>query len=191
MKGERSRSAKSALVRRPYPPGIHGQKRTGKMSEFGMQMRSKQKIKNTYRMLEKQFKNSVKAALELKKDPYNAILETLETRLDNIVFRIGFAQSRDQARQIVNHGHILVNGKRVSIPSYHVSIGDEISIREASKKSPYFTTIINNWFGSYEAPAWLGANKEKMTAKIKGHPTMEESGIQTTDLQAIIEFYSR
>lgn len=191
LKGERSYSQKSGMARRPYPPGIHGQNRRGKLSEYGSQMKSKQKVRNIYRMLEKQFKNTVKRALDQGKDPYTSIISALEGRLDNTVYRMGFAQSRDQARQLVNHGHITVNGRKVNIPSYNVSLGDKIAIREGSKKTTYFTANINNWFKGYEAPQWVGLDKEKMTAQIKNHPTVEESGINPNDLQAIIEFYSR
>ena len=187
-------SPKSAIVKKPYPPGIHGNKkgkRPKKVSEYGQQLNSKQKVRNIYRMLEKQFKNNVKSALASKKDLSEAIMSKLEHRLDNIVYRLGIAQSRDQARQLVNHGHIIVNGKKVSIPSYQVKIGDEIKIREGSKKSPFFSTLAPQWLVKYETPAWVEIDKTQMVGKVKGHPSMEESGINPNDLQAIIEFYSR
>jgi len=191
LKGERSHSQKSAMVKKPYPPGMHGRKMSRKPSEYGLQLKSKQKVKNVYRLLEKQFKNYIKSSIASKKEPYETILNKLEHRLDNVVFRSGFAQSRDQARQLVNHGHMTVNGRRVGIPSFEVSIGDEIGIREASKKSPYFSNLMPQWFKGHEAPSWIEVNKEKNTAKMKGHPVLAESGIRTDDLQSIIEFYSR
>lgn len=194
LKGERSLSPKSAIVKKPYPPGMHGPvkgKRPKKLSEYGQQLKSKQKVRNIYRMLEKQFKNNVKSALTSKKDLSEAIMNKLEYRLDNIVYRLGIAQSRDQARQLVNHGHILVNGRKVSIPSYGTKIGDEISIREGSKKSAFFATLAPQWLAKYEVPAWVEIDKTHMVGKVKGHPTLEESGINPNDLQAIIEFYSR
>lgn len=191
LKGERSHSQKSAMVKKPYPPGIHGRNRAGKPSEYALQLKSKQRVKNIYRLLEKQFKNYIKNSVASKKEPYGEILNKLEHRLDNLVFRSGFAQSRDQARQLVNHGHILVNNKRISIPSFEVSIGDEISVREVSKKSPYFSNLMPQWFKGHEAPSWIEVNKEKNTAKMKGHPILEESGIRAEDLQSIIEYYSR
>ena len=191
LKGERSHSQKSAMVKKPYPPGIHGQSRPGKLSEYGQQLKSKQKVKNIYRLLEKQVKNYVKSSVTSKKSPYELIINKLEHRLDNVVFRSGLAQSRDQARQLVNHGHITVNGKKVSIPSYQVSIGDTISVREGSKKSPYFNSLMPQWFKSYEAPSWITVDKEKVMSTMKGHPIPEETGIRTEDLQSIIEFYSR
>jgi len=191
LKGERSYSQKSAMTKKPYPPGMHGQKGSRKASEFAQQLKSKQKVRNVYRLLEKQFKNYIKKAANSKKEPYEFILNKLENRLDNVVFRMGFGQSRDQAKQLVSHGHILVNGKRVTIPSFEVKVGDELKVREGSMKSPFFTTLMPLWLKKYDAPVWITLDKEKMTAKIKGHPTLMESGINVGDLQAIIEFYSR
>jgi small subunit ribosomal protein S4 len=193
LKGERSNSPKSGLVRRPYPPGQHGSgKRPRKLSEFGQQLRSKQKVRYMYRLMEKPFKDYAKAALENKKvSPYESIIKSLETRLDNIVYRIGFAQSRDQARQIVGHGHITVNGKRAKTPSYVVRVGDVIAIRENSKAGTFFSTLMPKWFATHTPPSWIELDKEKATGKVKGSPTAEESGVQVTDLQAIIEYYSR
>lgn len=191
LKGERSHSQKSAMVKKPYPPGIHGRSRGRKPSEYGLQLKSKQKVKNVYRLLEKQFKNYIKSSVASKKEPYEMILNKLEHRLDNFVFRSGFAQSRDQARQLVSHGHITVNGKKVNIPSYNVSIGDVIGVREGSKSSPYFTNLMPQWLKGYEAPAWIELDKGKVTATAKGSPILEESGIRSEDLQSIIEFYSR
>ena len=194
LKGERSLSPKSAIVKKPYPPGIHGNKkgkRPKKVSEYGQQLNSKQKVRNTYRMLEKQFKNNIKSALASKKDLSEAIMSKLEHRLDNVVYRLGIAQSRDQARQLVNHGHILVNNKKVSVPSYEVNVGDEIKIKENSKKSPFFSTLAPQWLAKYETPAWVEIDKAQMVGKVKGHPTLDESGLNPNDLQAIIEFYSR
>lgn len=191
LKGERSLSQKSAMTRKPYPPGMHGQNRRSKLSEYGLQLKSKQKVKNIYRMLEKQFKSYIKSALESGKEPFDQIINKLENRLDNVVYRMGLAQSRDQARQVVNHGHITVNGRKTDIASYSVKIGDEIGVREGSKKSPYFSAKVSEWIKGHEAPSWIEVNKEKMTGKVKGHPNVQDSGIRFDDVQAIIEFYSR
>ncbi len=193
LKGERSNSPKSALVRRPYPPGQHGPgRRPGKLSEFGQQLRSKQKVRHMYRLMEKGFKDIVKGALANKKQsPYETVLRALESRLDNVVFRAGFAQSRDQARQIVNHGHIQLNGTRAKTPSITVKVGDVISVRENSKSSPYFSQLMPRWLEAYTAPAWLELDKSKVTATVKGPASVEDSGVQTPDLKAIIEYYSR
>lgn len=191
LKGERSYSPKSAMVKKPYPPGMHGQKASRKLSEFGLQLRSKQKVKNVYRMLEKQFKSYVKSAVESKREVHETIVNRLETRLDNVVFRMGLGQSRDQAKQIVSHGHILVNDRKTNIPSYQVKISDVLKVREGSSKSPYFTLLVPQWIKKYEPPKWMDVDKDKLTAKIVALPTLEESGIQPNDLQAIIEYYSR
>ncbi len=191
LKGERSYSPKSALVKKPYPPGMHGKKRARKLSEFGSQLKSKQKVKNIYRLLEKQFKSYVKSASESKTEPYSLIVNKLESRLDNAVFRMGLAQSRDQARQLVSHGHILVNGRKMTIPSYQVKGGDVLRVREGSRKSPYFTALAPQWIKKYEPPKWLEVDKNNLSAKILTAPTMEESGLEAKDLQALIEFYSR
>ena len=191
LKGERSHSQKSALIKKPYPPGMHGRSRTKKPSEFGLQLKSKQKIKNIYRLLERQFKNYIKNSLASKKEPYETILNKLELRLDNVVFRSGFAQSRDQARQLVSHGHITVNEKKINIPSYEVSVGDSISVREGSRRSPYFSILMPQWFKGYEASEWIELDKDKISAKVRRTPTFEEGGIRLEDLQSIIEFYSR
>ncbi len=194
LKGERSNSPKSAIVKRPFPPGQHGSgRRPRKLSEFGTQLRSKQKVRNVYRLLEKPFKTYVKKALvnAKRESPYTAVIRSLETRLDNTAFRMGLAQSRDQARQIVGHGHITLNGKRAKTPSIIVHVGDVIGVRESSKASPYFATLMPRWMETYTPPAWLAVDKQKLTAEVKATPTVEESGIQTGDLQAIIEYYSR
>jgi len=191
LKGERSLSPKSATVKRMYPPGVHGKRFARKPSEFGQQLRSKQKVRNMYRMLEKQFKNLAKEAMASKSETGDAIVRHLEYRLDNAVFRSGFAQSRDQARQIVNHGHIFVNGRRVSIPSFEVRRGDVIKVREGSLKTKYFTSLMPQWIKKHEAPQWLVVDAERFTAAVEGVPAFSDSGIEAGDLQSLIEFYSR
>jgi len=193
MKGERSSSPKSASVRRPYPPGQHGPTRKmRKLSEFGTQLRIKQKIRMQYRLLEKPLRKLVQAALANRKEsPFVQLVRSLESRLDNIVFRMGLAQSRDQSRQIVGHGHILVNGKRAKTPSCVVRVGDEIEIAKRSLNLPLFQTFIPRWFAEAESPDWLSVDRANMKATMQALPDMESSGIQPADLQAIIEYYSR
>jgi small subunit ribosomal protein S4 len=191
LKGERSLSPKSATVKRMYVPGQHGKSFRGRLSEFGLQLQSKQRVKNAYRMLEKQFKNWAKEAIESKAETGDYLIKRLERRLDNIVYRSGLAQSRDQARQVVNHGHILVNGRKVSIPSYEVKTGDVITVREGSKKSAYFSSLVPQWIQKYQAPAWIELDPTALTAKVVGIPTIVDSGMEPKDIQAIIEFYSR
>lgn len=191
LKGERSHSPKSAVSKKPYPPGQHGHGRFGKLSEFGQQLRSKQKVRAMYRLMERQFKGYVKRALEAKTDPYEELARALETRLDNVVFRLGIAQSRDQARQLVNHGHITVNGRKVSIPSYRVHPGDTVSIREGSGRLAFFASHLPQWLKNHEAPAWVSLDKNTVSGEVKNLPSLADSGIQIGDIQAIIEYYSR
>ena len=193
LKGERGASPKSGIVKRPYPPGQHGPThRPKKMSEFGLQLKSKQKVRYMYRLMEKPFRAYVKKALDNRKvSPYAGVVTSLETRLDNVVFRMGVAQSRDQARQIVGHGHIALNGKRAKTPSIVVHAGDVISVRDRSKALPFFATLMPRWFVNATPPSWLELNKETVSAKVLATPAVEESGIQPGDLQAIIEYYSR
>jgi small subunit ribosomal protein S4 len=193
LKCERPASPKAAIVKRPYAPGQHGPTaRPRKLSEFGSQLRSKQKVRNMYRMLEHSFRATVRKSLaDRSTSAYLGVVVALESRLDNVVFRMGLAQSRDQARQLVGHGHITLNGKRAKTPSIAVRSGDVIGVREQSKASPYFSTLMPRWFATATPPTWLEVDKEKVIGTVKGSPVAEESGIQTGDLQAIVEYYSR
>lgn len=191
LKGERSSLPKSATIKKPYPPGMHGQSSQRKLTEYGLQLRAKQKVKNSYRLLEKQFKNYVKKAMKSKKETKELLTAMLEQRLDNVVFKMGLAQSRDQARQLVNHGHLLVNDKKVNIPSFPVRKGDKISVREGSQKTAFFSSLVQLWWPKHETPEWLDVDKNTFTATIKRGPTLLDSGLEAKDLQQIIEFYSR
>lgn len=194
LKGERSNSPKSGIVKRPYPPGQHGSgRRPRKLSEYGTQLRSKQKVRQMYRLMEKPFKAYVKKALEntKKESPYIAVVKSLEMRLDNVVYRMGLGQSRDQAHQLVSHGHITLNGKRAKTSSIAVRVGDVIGVREHSMALPFFSALMPRWFAEHTAPDWLAVDKTIPTATVKSTPTADASGVQTTDLQAIIEYYSR
>lgn len=191
LKGERSGSPKSAMVKKPYPPGMHGKSKFRKLSEYGLQLNSKQKVKNIYRLLEKQFKSYVKEAIKSKKETGDLLIRKLEQRLDNIVYKMGLAQSRDQARQLVAHGHILVNGKKTNIPSYSVGKGDKISIREGSKKTKYFSSIVQGWLPKYENPSWIKFDKSTLSGTVEKTPDIADSGLELRDIQSIIEFYSR
>jgi small subunit ribosomal protein S4 len=174
-----------------YPPGMRGKKFRARLSEYGSQLQSKQKIRNAYRLLERQFKNWAKEAIKSKSETGEYLMRKLERRLDNIVFRSGFAQSRDQARQLVTHGHILVNGEKVTIPSFQVKVGDEIKIRGSSLKTKYFTMLFPQWIKKYKPPGWIELDSDNFVAKIEGMPTMQESGLENKDIQSLIEFYSR
>ena len=174
-----------------YPPGMHGKTFQRRLSEYGQQLRSKQKIRNTYRMSERQFKNWAKAAISSREETGEMLVRQLERRLDNVAYRAGFAQSRDQARQIVNHGHIIVNGKKVTIPSFQIKKGDVVGIREGSKKSKYFSVLMPQWLQNHQPPPWIELQTDVMAAKITGLPVLGESRLDNKDIQAIIEFYSR
>lgn len=182
--------ANCAFKRKPYPPGIHGKSKKRGLSEFGTQLQEKQKLKLSYGLRERQFKNYVLSAIKQKSmNTAEAMLYYLEARLDNLVFRMGFSPTRSGARQMVNHGHILVNGKRVTIPSYRVTIGDEISIREGSKQKGIFRDF-NSILKKYEAPAWISLDKEKITGRVTGLPESEHLK-STYNVNAIVEYYSR
>lgn len=190
LKGERSYSQKSAMVKKPYPPGVHG-KTPRRLSEYGFQLLAKQKVRNIYRVLEKQFKKYFKEVLEKSKPNIDLIVQKLERRLDNVVFRLGFAKSRDSARQLVTHSHFLVNDKLVNIPSFQTKVGDVIKLKNDSLKNIYFSSILPQYIKKYQPPNWLELDKEKLIGKVKRLPTIEESGLDINDLQTIIEFYSR
>ncbi len=184
---------KCPLVRKPYPPGF--QSRSTKRpkrgsSEFGTQLKEKQKLKFLYFLRERQFKNYVKKALKTKGGNIpSKLAELLESRFDNIVFKLGFAKSRSEARQLVGHGHILVNGKSVDISSYSVKLGDKISIRPQSASKGKLKDI-DLYFKKYEPPAWLKLNKEKKEGELVAKPQIEDIGTKA-NLNMIIEFYSR
>ncbi|PIR41489.1 MAG: 30S ribosomal protein S4 [Candidatus Yanofskybacteria bacterium CG10_big_fil_rev_8_21_14_0_10_46_23] len=191
LKGERSLSPKAAMVRRPYPPGMHGNKRLRRLSEYGTQLKTKQKVRYIYRLMEKKFRRYVDEAMKSRSETAELLVRSLEQRLDNIIYRSGIAQSRDQARQIVNHGHILVNGKKVSIPSYQVKKGDIISIRPGSQKTKFFSTLVPDWIEKISCPSWMNVDTKSQKATITGVPNLEESGLEQNDLKTIVEFYSR
>ena len=191
LKGERSFSPKSATVKRMYPPGMHGKSFRRRLSEYGQQLQSKQKVRNTYRMLEKQFKNWAKDAIKSKAETGSLYQVKLEKKLDNVVFRSGLAQSRDQARQVVSHGHVLVNGRKINIPSYEVKKGDVLRVREGSLKSKYFSALVPQWIKKCQPPQWLEVDKETLSVKVSGIPTVSDSGLEPKDIQSLIEFYSR
>ena len=181
-------SAKCPITRRNYPSGQHGQERKrAKLSGFAKQLREKQKAKLIYGILERQFSNYVAEAAQKTGDTSKIFLSYLESRLDNVVFRSGFASSRRLARQLVNHGHITVNGRKLDIPSYRVKVGDVVSIKEGSKKSKVFENIADR-LSKVEAPSWLGVEPKNSTGKVLNPPSLERPNF---DAKLIVEFYSR
>ncbi len=187
LKGDRCYSDKCAIDRRSYVPGQHGQGRK-KVSGYGIQLREKQKAKRYYGVMESQFRKYFDMAERMKGVTGENLLSILESRLDNIVYRIGLSESRKEARQLVKHGHFLVNGRKVDIPSYMAKAGDTIEVREKSKASEKFKELVEN--NQRVAPDWLEVDLEKMTAKVIGTPKKEHIDIPIAE-HLIVELYSR
>ena len=186
LKGERCYSTKCSMENRSFPPGQHGQGRK-KVSEYGLQLREKQKAKRFYGLQEAQFRNTFDKASRKTGITGENLLIMLETRLDNVVFRLGFASSRKEARQLVTHGHFQVNGKKVDIPSYAVSVGDVIKIKEKSTNSPKFKEIKEM---SITVPAWVSVDVEKLEGKIVAMPVRDDIDTPIAE-HLIVELYSK
>ncbi|HOW60146.1 MAG TPA: 30S ribosomal protein S4 [Candidatus Moranbacteria bacterium] len=190
LKGDRCDSAKCAIARRPYAPGVHGKNMSRGLSEYGKQLAMKQRIKRMYGVLEKQFRKHYK---EIENKPGvtgDLLMERLEMRLDNIVRKIGFANSPIQARQLVTHGLFTINGKKNTIPSYRVKVGDVIGIKESKKEKPYFKNQIQLIQAKKNFPRWIQFDISKMEGKIIASITREDIGIHV-DPQMVVESYSR
>ena len=185
LKGQRCYTAKCSIARRSFAPGQHGQGRK-KVSEYGMQLREKQKTKRFYGILEKQFHSTFERAEKLKGKTGDNLLTLLELRMDNIVYRMGFASSRAEARQLVTHGHFLVNGKKTDIPSITMKAGDVITVRESSHKSPKFVTLTN----ARPVPAWLTFNEDTLTGTLVQIPSREDVDVEVKET-LIVELYSK
>ncbi len=176
------------LMKRNYAPGQHGQSR-GRVSEYGTQLKEKQKAKWTYGILEKQFRKYFEEASKKKGITGDALLQILESRLDNIVYRLGFAETRAQARQLVSHGFFDVNGKKVNIPSYRTKVGETVAFRESKKKSKY-VEVLKQKLKNAKTQEWLELNADTLSGKVLSVPNQEqiESRLNT---QLIVELYSR
>ena len=188
LKGEKCYSENCTMNKRPTPPGEHGQARQRKMSEYGVQLREKQKAKRTYGVLENQFHRYFIEADRQKGITGENLLVLLERRLDNVVYRLGFGVSRPQARQIVRHGHIRVNGKKVDIPSYLVSTGDVITIREKSAESDHFKALREGT--GKVMPQWLTIDAAELKATVTALPKREDVDMSIQE-NLIVELYSR
>ncbi|MCK9161426.1 MAG: 30S ribosomal protein S4 [Arcobacter butzleri] len=188
LKGERRLAGKSALEKRPYAPGQHGQRRT-KISEYGLQLREKQKAKYIYGVSEKQFARYFKEAVRRGGNTGENLILMLEQRLDNLVYRMGFASTRRFARQLTTHGHILVDGKKVDIPSYSVRAGQKIEIREKSKNNPQIVRAIEltNQTGMVD---WVDVEKSKLFGIFSRLPQREEVAIPVEE-RLVVELYSK
>ena len=186
LKGDRCYSSKCAIDRRGYAPGQHGQGRS-KISDYGLQLREKQKAKRFYGLQETQFRNLFDKAARKSGITGENLLILLETRLDNVVFRLRFASSRKEARQLVNHGHFQVNGKKVNIPSFTVKPGDVIKVKEKSTNSPKFKEVKEM---SITVPSWVAVDVEKLEGKILSVPTRSEIDTPVAE-HLIVELYSK
>ncbi len=189
LKGERCFTKCPLDGNKRYPPGAHGSRRRKKLSIYGLQLREKQKVKRIYGVLETQFRKFFEWARKMPGNTGENLLSLLERRLDNVVFRLGLASSRSQARQLVNHGHVEVNGKRVSIPSYLVKPGDIITIRDKAKKIPFIQENIESLDVS-AVPTWLTIDKNKMEGKVVRNPIRTDITYPVNET-LIIELYSK
>jgi small subunit ribosomal protein S4 len=188
LKGERCYTDKCAIERRNYPPGQHGQDRK-KFSDYGAQLREKQKVRRLYGVLENQFRNIFKEADRRKGITGETLLSLLERRLDNTVYRLGFANSRNEARQLVRHNHLLVNQSKVNIPSYIVKPGDIIEVREKSKKIVHILEALEG-VARRGVPQWLELDKEQLKGNVKGLPTRGDITLPIQE-KLIVELYSK
>jgi small subunit ribosomal protein S4 len=188
LKGSRCYTKKCAFERRSTPPGMNVQRRR-KVSEFGLQLREKQKVRKSYSVLEKQFRNYFEKASTRKGMTGEALLRMLEMRLDNVVYRMGLASSRAQARQLVNHGHFAVNGRPTDIPSYGTKVGDRIEVRESRRGREFFKTAAET-VKSAQIPEWVSVDAAKLSGTVLAEPAREQMPKEFNE-QLVVEFYSR
>ncbi len=188
LKGERCFTDKCAVERRNYPPGQHGQGRQ-KMTEYGKQLREKQKVRRLYGVLEHQFRRYFEEADRRKGVTGENLLQILECRLDNVVYRMGFAVSRAQARQLVRHGHIMVNGRKVDIPSYQVKAGDTVTVREKSRNIPFIQEALQA-LESRGGPRWIEVDPKAFQGVVKELPQRDDITIPIEE-HLIVELYSK
>lgn len=188
LKGEKCYGPNCTVGKRPTPPGEHGQARQRKMSEYGLQLREKQKAKRAYGVLENQFHHYFEEADRQKGITGENLLVLLERRLDNVVYRCGFGSSRAQARQLVRHGHIRVNGKKVNIPSFLVNVGDVITIREKSAEAEHFKALREG--SGKMVPKWITVDNENLKATVAAAPARDDIDL-TIQENLIVELYSR
>ncbi len=188
LKGDKCLTAKCPFAKRSYPPGQHGpNQKHVKMSGYGKQLREKQKAKIIYGLIERQFANYVAEASKKTGDTSKYLLNYLESRLDNVVFRMGFGKSRANARQMVRHGLMTVNGKKVDIPSFRVRIGDVVSLSDIAKKKKGYTDLSER-MAKVEVPAWAAVDPKTVSGKVLNAPAVEKPNFNA---KSIIEFYSR
>jgi small subunit ribosomal protein S4 len=189
LKGERCYTEKCAIEKRNFPPGQHGKTRKAKLAGYGLQLREKQKVKRIYGVLEDQFRRYFEAAERTRGITGELLLQLLERRLDNVVYRLGLATSRPQARQLVRHGHFLINGRKVDVPSYTVKAGDQVGVLGRSQKNPTIEHALEEVKGR-GVPAWLTFDPTSMTGRIVSMPTREQINLPVQE-QLIVELYSK
>jgi small subunit ribosomal protein S4 len=183
--------AHKIMVKKSTPPGQHGRSRQGKQSLYAIQLREKQKVRRLYGLLEKQFSRLMKEADRSQGLSGEVLLQLLERRLDNAVYRAGFATSRRAARQLVTHGHFMLNGRRVDIPSIRLKEGDEVTLRKKSHANEYFKSIDDTYKNTVQIPlSWMKADVKKVSIKVTGLPRREEAEDDINE-QLIVEYYSR
>ena len=190
LKGERCYTEKCAIEKRNFPPGQHGKDKKPKIVGYGLQLREKQKARRYYGVLEGQFRNGFEKAVNMKGITGEVMLNLLERRLDNTVYRMGFGTSRNASRQIVRHGHIMVNAKKVNIPSYVVKPGDVIEVREKSKKHPAILHA-SEVTSVYPSPNWLEVDRDLLKARVTQQPKREDLVQIQLNEQLIVELYSK
>ena len=189
LKGERCYTEKCAIEKRNFAPGQHGKTRKSKMAGYGIQLREKQKVKRIYGVLEDQFRGYFEQAERTRGITGETLLQLLERRLDNVIYRLGFAGSRAQARQLVRHGHFLVNGRKVDVPSYSVRVGEVIAVRESSRNTPSILHAIEEVKGR-GIPEWLSFDANGMSGRVASLPTREQINLPVQE-QLIVELYSK
>ncbi len=189
LKGERCYGSKCAFDNRAYPPGQHGQSRRGRISDYGIQLREKQKVRATYGVLERQFRRYFKLADRKRGITGETLLQLLERRLDNVVFRMGFAVNRDEARQLVRHNHFRVNGRKVNIPSAFVRAGDVVEVKETSRKVARILGALE-FVDRRGIPSWIELDRDSFKGTVKALPTRQDID-QDINEQLVVELYSK
>ena len=189
LKGTRCMSEKCAIERRSYPPGQHGQSRRARVTEYGLQLREKQKLRRVYGMHERQFLCTFQVAERRAGITGEHLLSLLECRLDNVVYRLGFASSRKQARQLVNHGHVLVNGRKTDISSFTTKVGDVIAIKEKSRENSFIQSSLEAAEGR-GVPSWLELDNAAFQGHVRALPTKQDIEVLVNE-QTVVELYSR
>ncbi len=192
LKGEKCSSPKCPMIKKPYPPGQKRKRRPSSLSEYGKELKEKQRLKNWYNLTERQFRKYVKEVLGARSKVENAstaLIKILENRLDNVVFKLGLASSRALSRQLISHGHFSVNNRPINIPSFLVKKGDKIKIRPSSSKKNVFRDI-QVLLKKHKSPSWLKLNIEELEGEVIGEPNLEEAA-PPAEISSIFEYYSR